>query len=61
MNAEVQWKGRMSFTGAADSGFEVPLGSSPEVGGDNDGFRPMELIYRTVKNEMIAGILSKES
>ena len=44
MNAEVQWKGRMSFTGTADSGFEVPLGSSPEVGGDNDGFRPMELM-----------------
>ena len=44
MNAEVQWKGRLSFTGAADSGFEVPLGSSPEVGGDNDGFRPMELM-----------------
>ena len=44
MNAEVQWKGRMSFTGAADSGFEVPLGSSPEVGGDNDGFRPLELM-----------------
>jgi len=32
MNAEVQWKGRMSFTGAADSGFEVPLGSSPLAG-----------------------------
>jgi len=44
MKAEVQWKGRMSFTGAADTGFEVPLGSSPEVGGDNDGFRPMELM-----------------
>ncbi len=44
MKVKVQWKGRMSFTGAADSGFEVPLGSSPEVGGDNDGFRPMELM-----------------
>jgi len=44
MNANVRWKGRMSFTGTADSGFEVPLGSSPEVGGDNDGFRPMELM-----------------
>ena len=44
MKVEVQWKGRMSFTGAADTGFEVPLGSSPEVGGDNDGFRPMELM-----------------
>ena len=44
MNAEVQWKGRLSFTGSADSGFEVPLGSYPEVGGDDDGFRPMELM-----------------
>ncbi len=44
MNAKVDWKGRMSFTGSADSGFEIPLGSSPEVGGDNDGFRPMELM-----------------
>ena len=44
MNAEVKWKSRLSFTGTADSGFDVPLGSFPEVGGDNDGFRPMELI-----------------
>jgi putative redox protein len=44
MNAEVRWKGRLSFSGSADSGFEVPLGSYPEVGGDNDGFRPMELM-----------------
>ena len=44
MNAEVQWKGRLTFTGKADSGFEVPLGSYPEVGGDDDGFRPMELL-----------------
>ena len=44
MNAEVRWKGRLSFTGTADSGFEVPLGSYPEVGGDDDGFRPMELM-----------------
>lgn len=44
MNAEVQWKGRMTFTGSADSGFELPLGASPKVGGNNDGFRPMELM-----------------
>jgi len=44
MNAEVQWKGRLTFTGSADSGFEIPLGSYPEVGGDDDGFRPMELM-----------------
>lgn len=44
MNVEVQWKGKLTFTGSADSGFEVPLGSHPEVGGDDDGFRPMELM-----------------
>lgn len=44
MNAEVNWKGRLTFSGTADSGFEVPLGSYPEVGGDDDGFRPMELM-----------------
>ncbi len=44
MKAEVQWKGRMYFTGADDTGFEVPLGSSPEVGGDNDAFRPLVLL-----------------
>jgi len=44
MKAEVRWKGRLSFTGSADSGFEIPLGSNPEVGGDDDGFRPMELM-----------------
>lgn len=44
MDASVKWKGRLSFTGTADSGFTVPLGSYPEVGGDDDGFRPMELM-----------------
>lgn len=44
MNATVEWKGRMSFTGAADSGFSLNLGAMPDVGGDNDGFRPMELM-----------------
>jgi len=44
MNAKVNWKGKLSFTGSADSGFEVPLGASPKAGGDNDGFRPLELM-----------------
>ena len=34
----------MSFTGSAESGFTIPLGTSPDVGGDNDGLRPMELL-----------------
>lgn len=44
MEAKVKWKGRMTFEGMADTGFSLPLGSEPGVGGDNDGFRPMELI-----------------
>jgi len=44
MNAKVNWHGKLSFTGTADTGFEVPLGANPKVGGDNDGFRPLELM-----------------
>jgi putative redox protein len=44
MNATVSWKQGMSFSGTADTGFSVPLGAEPAVGGANDGFRPMELI-----------------
>lgn len=44
MEAKVDWKGRLTFTGTADSGFSVPLGAKAVVGGDDDGFRPMELI-----------------
>ncbi len=44
MDAKVVWKGRMSFDGSADSGFTLPLGTRQDVGGDNDGFKPMELL-----------------
>lgn len=44
MDAKVTWQGKMSFTGTADTGFQLPLGADPKVGGDNDGFRPMELM-----------------
>ena len=44
MDAKVFWKESMSFEGTSDSGFKVPLGASPRVGGDDDGFRPLELL-----------------
>jgi putative redox protein len=45
MDADVVWSHGLSFTGHGfKSGFEVPLGAEAEVGGENDGFRPMELI-----------------
>jgi putative redox protein len=43
MDAKVTWKGRMTFDASADSGFHTQLGTDAAVGGDNDGFRPMEL------------------
>ena len=43
MDAKVVWQGNLSFSGSAETGFTVPLGVEPAVGGDNDGFRPMEL------------------
>ncbi len=44
MDAKVTWKGRMTFTGEAESGYTIPLGTDPAVGGDSDGLRPLELL-----------------
>ena len=44
MEAKVVWQKKMTFDGSADTGFTVPMGASPAVGGDNDGFRPVELL-----------------
>jgi putative redox protein len=44
METKVTWQNGMSFTGFADSGFEVPVGTDLELGGANDGFRPLELM-----------------
>jgi putative redox protein len=44
MEPKVTWKNRLSFTGSGPSGYSLPLGTDPSMGGDDDGFRPMELI-----------------
>lgn len=44
MNAKVTWKKGLSFEGIADFGFTIPLGTSYDLGGDDDGFRPLELM-----------------
>jgi putative redox protein len=44
MEAQVTWHDGLSFTGTADSGFTVKLGGSVDVGGADDGFRPLELM-----------------
>lgn len=44
MDATVILQERMSFVARADSGFTLNLGADPDVGGDADGFRPVELM-----------------
>ena len=44
MDAKVTWSQGMSFTGTSETGFNVPLGADTDVGGANDGFRPIELM-----------------
>lgn len=44
MEAQVTWHDGLSFSGKADSGFTVNLDGSVEVGGADDGFRPLELM-----------------
>ena len=44
MDAKVIWKQGLSFTGSAATGYKLPLGAEPEVGGADDGFRPLELM-----------------
>ena len=44
MEATVIWEKGLTFTGSAGTEFEVPLGGSGDAGGDDDGFRPMQLL-----------------
>lgn len=44
MEAKVIWKGGMKLDGTADTGFHVPISADVSVGGDGQGFKPMELI-----------------
>lgn len=43
-SAKVVWKSGLSFEGSADSGFTLPLDTTVEQGGQDSGFRPMELL-----------------
>jgi len=43
-NAKVVWKGGLSFEGSAGSGFSLPLDTTAAQGGQDSGFRPMELL-----------------
>ncbi len=44
MEVNVIWKSKLAFNGNGESGYALPLDGEPEVGGEGNGFRPMELI-----------------
>lgn len=44
MDVTLNWKGKMAFEGAADSGFVQKMDAEASVGGENGAARPMEFI-----------------
>lgn len=40
----IKWQGGMAFEGLTESGHSVLMDAAPEVGGENKGARPMEMI-----------------
>lgn len=44
MATTVKWQGGLAFEGSTDSGHAVLMDAAPEVGGENKGPRPMEMV-----------------
>jgi putative redox protein len=44
VDAKVTLDEGMALYGTADTGFTIKMDAHPSVGGDDDGFRPMELL-----------------
>lgn len=48
MKAEITWQSKMQFQTKLPSGHSVTMDASPEVGGEDRGPRPMELLLTAV-------------
>jgi putative redox protein len=48
MDLTVEWKGKMAFAGVAPSGHEIKMDAAQEIGGENTGPRPTELLLHAV-------------
>ncbi|MFJ5714165.1 OsmC family protein [Neobacillus sp. NPDC093127] len=48
MDFTINWKGKMAFSGVTPSGHEFNMDAAPEVGGENTGARPTELLLQAV-------------
>lgn len=48
MELSINWKGKMAFSGVTPTGHEFIMDAAPEVGGENTGPRPTELLLQAV-------------
>ncbi|NNC24520.1 OsmC family protein [Salinisphaera sp. USBA-960] len=48
MQAVINWQGELQFNARADSGHDVAIDGPPDLGGQNAGSRPMELMLMGV-------------
>jgi len=48
MESTITWTGNMSFSGETPSGHQIKMDASEEVGGQNSGARPTELVLSAV-------------
>lgn len=48
MKTTIEWAGKMAFTGTTPSGHKFMMDAAPEVGGENKGARPTELLLNAV-------------
>jgi len=44
MTINIKWQGGMACEGTTESGHSVLMDAAPEVGGENKGARPMEMV-----------------
>lgn len=44
MKTVVKWQGGLAFEGVTPSGHSIVMDAAPEVGGENKGARPMEMV-----------------
>jgi putative redox protein len=48
MELTIKWNEKMAFSGTTPSGHEIKMDAAPEVGGENTGARPTELLLNAV-------------
>ena len=48
MKANIVWNGKMAFTGENPSGHQLRMDAAPDIGGENSGARPTELLLNAV-------------